>query len=80
MLYNFGKLIKLLLKDRFVYNILYMMSSNLLRENLLTLYALEVVGNVKQMFQNGTIKTCITATGLIKVTQDNGMTKFDKRL
>ena len=39
-----------------------------------------LISNVKQMFEQGTIRTISAAEGLIKLTQENKMDEFDKTI
>ena len=39
-----------------------------------------LIGNVKQMFEKGTLRTLASAEALIKLIQDNKMTEFDEKM
>ena len=39
-----------------------------------------LIGNVKQMFERGTLRTLASAEALIKLIQDNKMTEFDEKM
>ena len=39
-----------------------------------------LIGNVKSMFEKGTVRTQAAAEALIKLVQDNKMKEFDERM
>ena len=39
-----------------------------------------LIGNVKQMFERGTLRTLASAEALIKLIQDNKMSEFDEKM
>ena len=39
-----------------------------------------LIGNVKQMFERGTLRTLASAEALIKLIQNNKMTEFDEKM